>query len=307
MTATRSQAGADARRGFLLCTRNGNALELLKANNCAFVLLFVIAYRARWHEGFNSHELEVGEALIGDYRACGMSHRQYRTAVEQLRKWGFATFTPTSKGTIAKIVDSSVFDIRPYPTDNQKDNQPTNDRQTGDKQPTNNTDCTDGTDGTDGGVPPKPPSELARMICRWFHRRESTVWDTKEVKALRAVEAKHTPEDEIALLGEYYVADLPRDVKDIRRRDIVTLLNNWQGEIDRARDWKANPGRNANHVCITPQQRKANLQELIEKHCCNKNSLGYRDDATDEQWAEYGKLKADLVAVTRVLANGGAR
>ena len=24
---------------------------------------------------------------------------------------------------------------------------------------------------------------------------------------------------------------------DYRRRDVVTLLNNWQGEVDRARKW----------------------------------------------------------------------
>lgn len=67
-------------------------------------------------------------------------------------------------------------------------------------------------------------------------RRESTKWSDKEAKALRAL--CPIPADDMRLMSEYYSANItPKD--DIRRRDLPTLLNNWAGELDRARGWKA--------------------------------------------------------------------
>jgi len=102
------------------------------------MLLAQIAYRAKRTNDFNINNLEIGEALIGDFLEIGTTHRKYRTAIETLKKWGFATFNPTNKGTIAKLVDTRVFDINCEPIDKPIDKTKTNKRQTKDKQATTN-------------------------------------------------------------------------------------------------------------------------------------------------------------------------
>ena len=122
---------------FLQLVRSKETEELMKDPN-SFMLLTQIAYRARRTDEFNVIDLEPGEALIGDYRNIGLSERKYRTAKNKLEKWKFATFKPTSKGTIAKLINSRVFDINIVTNDDQKDRQETNERRASDGQTTTN-------------------------------------------------------------------------------------------------------------------------------------------------------------------------
>jgi hypothetical protein len=54
------------------------------------------------------------------------------------------------------------------------------------------------------------------------------------MRALKDVVALQTDTADLASLEQYYMAKMSAD-QDYRRRDVVTLLNNWNGEIDRAR------------------------------------------------------------------------
>lgn len=90
---------------------------------------------------------------------------------------------------------------------------------------------------TDSNTDPVSVSELGARIAEWFGRRRSTVWTSKERKALKIVEGSRTTPEDIDLLEQFYQAAMPED-KDWRRRDLVTLLNNWNGEIDKARRWQ---------------------------------------------------------------------
>jgi hypothetical protein len=81
-------------------------------------------------------------------------------------------------------------------------------------------------------------SQLGQRIGAWFKRRPATVWSPKERKALKALEATNPDTEDVAILEAYYVAAMDPQ-KDYRRRDLVTLLNNWSGELDRARRWKS--------------------------------------------------------------------
>lgn len=112
--------------------RSDDALELVRASRNAFILAYVIAFRARWKDGFNRHGLDQGEAMLGDFQACGLTRQEYRTSKEQLTKWGFATFKTTNKGTVAKLMDTRLFSLVP-PERNQQNNQPLTI-----KQPSNN-------------------------------------------------------------------------------------------------------------------------------------------------------------------------
>jgi len=107
--------------------RSPECQELL-LDGPAFILLTCIALRAKRRIGYNKLGLELGEAMIGDYENIGLSRQNYRTAKQHLEDGHFATFKPTTKGTIAKLCDSRVFDINTdccqptsQPTANQQD------------------------------------------------------------------------------------------------------------------------------------------------------------------------------------------
>ncbi len=119
--------------GFIKLNRSGETLELLNDPN-AFVLLTVIALRARRTDEFNVHNLRCGEALIGDFKRYGLTERQYRTAMKHLSQWGLARFTPTTRGTIAALVDHRIYDINDVPGDGP----PSNGRRTDDERATTN-------------------------------------------------------------------------------------------------------------------------------------------------------------------------
>ena len=123
----------ESKIGFLKLMRSPESLELLR-DLLAFGLLALIAFRTRWRFAFSADGLEIGEALIGDYKHIGLSRQQYRTRIARLVKWGFITVRPTPKGTIAKLTSTAVFDINlPPPNErltnkNQPSEQPSNSR-----------------------------------------------------------------------------------------------------------------------------------------------------------------------------------
>ena len=113
--------------GFIKLIRSENTAELLRHPR-EFALLSLIAYRAKRTSSFSAMGLEPGEALIGDHTAAGLTRRQYRTAIQNLSKWGFSTFKPTNKGTIARLTNSNIYDINPEENDQQPDQQAASNR-----------------------------------------------------------------------------------------------------------------------------------------------------------------------------------
>jgi hypothetical protein len=99
-----------APEGFIKLNRSVETFELLKDRN-AFILLTVIALRARCTSGFNIHQLEPGQALLGDCRAYGMSPQEYRGAKRRLQTWSLADLAPTSRGTVATLLNRTIYDI----------------------------------------------------------------------------------------------------------------------------------------------------------------------------------------------------
>ena len=74
-------------------------------------LFSLIAHRAKISNIPSPYGLEIGEALIGDYASCGLTRQKYRTALKNLKKWKFITTRITNKGTIAKIINSDIWDL----------------------------------------------------------------------------------------------------------------------------------------------------------------------------------------------------
>jgi len=75
---------------------------------------------------------------------------------------------------------------------------------------------------------------LMERMGAWFGRKPSTVWTLAEAIALHDINPE---QEDIELIEDRYLAILTD--KDWRRQDLITLLNNWNGELDRARIWKA--------------------------------------------------------------------
>lgn len=85
--------------------------------------------------------------------------------------------------------------------------------------------------GREGNADEAPgPTHEELRLSALFNRRPTTTWSAKEIKAFKA--AKPTMQD-IEAVEEYYHEERQKQ-KGFHRRDLLTLLNNWSGEVDRA-------------------------------------------------------------------------
>jgi hypothetical protein len=87
--------------------------------------------------------------------------------------------------------------------------------------------------------PAQLPEEIWDAIQRLnapFHRREETPWTEKELKAIKLLSERPSFAEELALIETRY-----KTGGQYLRQDIQTLLNNWCGEVDRARNTKNGP------------------------------------------------------------------
>ena len=83
------------------------------------------------------------------------------------------------------------------------------------------------------------PTPLEIRVGKLLNRKETTRMSEKERAALKQI--GDPPEEELQLLEEFYNAVIPED-KDYRRTALLTLLNNWNGEVDKARFFRlSNP------------------------------------------------------------------
>jgi len=71
---------------------------------------------------------------------------------------------------------------------------------------------------------------LKISISKLYKRKDSTQWSEKEVKKLKEVSRRPDSRKEFYVIEALYESGY-----QYFRRDIITLLNNWPGEVDRAR------------------------------------------------------------------------
>ena len=128
-------AGGGSSSGFLKLMRGEATVELMKDPK-AFTLLALIAYRARREGGISLHNLKPGESLIGDYDACGFTEGEYRATKQRLAAWGFITCRTTNKGTIARLINTVIFDANTTHNNGQNDTPTTGQRRTNDGRTT---------------------------------------------------------------------------------------------------------------------------------------------------------------------------
>jgi hypothetical protein len=81
--------------------------------------------------------------------------------------------------------------------------------------------------------PARPTSQTAKRVGAIMHRKPSTRWMPKEIKAFQLLEP--IEELDLASIERYYRINWPpRHGKNCLRTDLLTLLNHWPGELGRA-------------------------------------------------------------------------
>ena len=97
-----------------------------------------------------------------------------------------------------------------------------------------------------------PDLEAFRLrVGAMIRRRPGTHWSPKELKALKEIFDFKTPEEDLVALEARYQSD-----DKYLRRELMTLLNNWNGEIDKSRSTppSGNNGTGAYSADITNWQ-----------------------------------------------------
>jgi hypothetical protein len=254
------------------CGEESDTLQTKHPN--AFLLLCQIARRARYTD-CPITGLKIGQAFIGDWKLAGIeSEMAYRIAKKRLLDSRIASFKGTNRGTIATLESTRIFSITEDANNGQNNRPATDKERTNNGQGTTNHKeykeykghLPPNPHGEDSQNPEAEsemfPETSAKPDDRWlpknwknltkeqrkrirvdanspametigkfFGRKPGTLWTVAEGAAL--FELKPTP-DEVEILARYYAIELEKE-SDYRRRDLATLLNNWQTEIDRAR------------------------------------------------------------------------
>lgn len=97
----------------------------------------------------------------------------------------------------------------------------------------------------------RPDSEFALRLHALYNRRPETLWTIEEVNLFLQIKPMYCAEDMTAL-EQYYAAERKKGEGQNGgrwRRDLPTLLRNWTGEIDRAREF------------VQAKQRRAKLYD----------------------------------------------
>lgn len=184
------------------------------------------------HGYFYADESLIRSAL----RPFDDSSTKVRRSIEQLVNLGYIEVKNTeSHGPIGRIVAFTKHQRvdRPKASSINELWESTNDRRMIDDESTQEG------KGTGKGIytPKSPkgtwsPSDLQIEIGSWFGRKPTALWSEKELKAWRKLP------DEIIEEGIPILRSPYRVKADYCRKNLQTLLNNWQGEMDRFRDWK---------------------------------------------------------------------
>jgi hypothetical protein len=179
-----------------------------------------------------------------------------RRMLDELSRSGWITLCGTAERPIGRVVNFRKHQRvdRPQPSRLKQyalDESSTNDRRPLDDRSTQDQGTGKGKDTPivpASGDQPAPPAAEEKPIhllraMALFRMRPATPLDRSSARAWKtaATAVAATTADEWATLEAYYADDIPPK-DDYRRRDLSTLLNNWSGELTRARRWAEQAG-----------------------------------------------------------------
>jgi hypothetical protein len=85
-----------------------------------------------------------------------------------------------------------------------------------------------------------PTTPLARRIAALVKRRPTTPWSDKEIRQYGKLfkAGCFNALADLELLEQFYAFQHKRGDDGVHRRDLLTLLNHFPGEIDKATGWR---------------------------------------------------------------------
>jgi hypothetical protein len=98
-------------------------------------------------------------------------------------------------------------------------------------------------------------NEKMAFIGKWFGRKPETLWTVAEAVSLRDINPSR---EEVELIANYRDTD-----NEFHRRDVSTLLNNWNTELDRARKVVCMGKEPEKIVTTGPEGWQRSFRELI--------------------------------------------
>lgn len=152
-----------------------------------------------------------------------------------------------------------------------------------------------GRDGVPAGKLSPEEQALMFRVRSWFRRKYAEVYDEKDVRALRKVMLFKTPPEDVDLLENYYRSTVPHGCKDYRRKDLPTLLNNWEGEIDRARQGFSKDN-------TSNDLRVKAIETAIRNHPANSDGPRWNIESTEIDRKDLRGLREKLRLVMDELA-----
>lgn len=78
-----------------------------------------------------------------------------------------------------------------------------------------------------------PTTPQSKRIATLFNRKFTTAWSEREVAAYKKLGT--IPEEDLAAIERYYASERAKGDDGVHRRDLGTFLNNFAGELDRAK------------------------------------------------------------------------
>ena len=155
-----------------------------------------------------------------------------RTCFRELKKLGYARLEPTKGGGSQWIVCGQV-EVDPLKSDMSRDAKNPDVGKNGIY--TNKREYKQTTEPAIGDLVHNQADRVAAL----FKRRRTTPWSAKEVSAWKKLTAKGKrplDDDELTMIERYY-AEARKKSDNYCRRDVYQFLNNYAGEVDRARNW----------------------------------------------------------------------
>lgn len=101
--------------------------------------------------------------------------------------------------------------------------------------------------------------EYKKRLNALYGRRETTQWSDKEDKKLRLLVQSKDFLEELISIEQYFKAKRNSGEGKYLRHDLMTLMNNWSGELDRARKLVTTEPHPQGHAGIPPEAAEAML------------------------------------------------
>jgi len=119
----------------------------------------------------------------------------------------------------------------------------------------------------------------ADRIAAIFKRRKNTPWSEKEVKAWKKLTKKSAFDDDELTMVERYYAEARRKADNYCRRDLYTFLNNYAGEVDRARTWcEKHPLPGARKVKMSTVDHLIDLKPITMPDMSDPGTIKFVED-----------------------------